>query len=249
MRRLLALAAALLTLWTGLAAASGRDELYQARSIVSGTMVATRREGLARCLADVLVKVSGNPALADDPRLSALDPQAILQDFAYIDRQSDMPRHDEQGSRDRPFTLIAQFDPKQVDAALAGLGETPWLADRPPLLVRVAVRDRQNTFRMTAEGDDDERHREALLAAADRYAMRVVLPPANGYPDAAGPPGAVVLAGTLAWSDTDFGWVGTWHLDWQGKGHDWRIAGVSFDAAFRNAVSGAMAILSGHALP
>ena len=90
---------------------------------------------LARCLRDVLVAASGNPAWLDDPRVDRLapDPGALLQDLAYLDRMSDQPRHDEQGTRDRPYDLIAWFDPAHVDALLAQLGDRPWRGERPAL--------------------------------------------------------------------------------------------------------------------
>jgi hypothetical protein len=236
--------AAMLPGWSAAAA-----ELYEASTIVTGTVAETRSGGLASCLREVLVKVSGNPTLADDPRLAALDGKVadLVEDFAYIDRMSDLPHHDEQGSRDRPFTLIVHFSPPKIDAALARLGEQPWRGERR-LLVRITVRDRSGTYPMTADGDDDERQREALLAAAERYGMRVVLLPAHRAKLAhAGVANTVPLTGTLAWSDTAFGWVGAWHLTWRGRDHAWGISGVSFDAAFRDAMQGALAVLSGHA--
>jgi hypothetical protein len=254
MPRLPALPLLLSLVLPGLAAAipahaAGRDDFYQGSAIVSGTTMATRPEGLSRALADVLVKVSGNPALRDDPRVAKLDAVAMLQDYAYLDRQTDLPRRDEQGSRDRPYTLIAHFDPVRVDAALKELGEKPWTGERPPLFIRVAVQGPHGNFRMTAEGDDDERHRQALLAAAEHFGMRVILPPAEHAEDAKAPAGAVVLNGTLVWSDPAFGWVGKWRLDWQGKPHEWSIEGVSFDMAFRNAILGSMAAMTGHKPP
>jgi hypothetical protein len=175
-------------------------DLYEASTIVTGTVAETRADGLASCLREVLVKVSGNPALTDDPRVAALDGKVaeLVEDFAYLDRMSDLPHHDEQGSRDRPFTLIAHFSPPKIDAALARLGERPWRGDRR-LLVRITVRDRSGTYPMTADGDDDERQREALLAAAERYGMRVVLLPADRAKLAhASVANTVPLTGTLA---------------------------------------------------
>jgi hypothetical protein len=73
--------------------------------------------------------------------------------------------------------------------------------------------------------------------------MRVVLPP-RARPDV-DIPGTLPLNGTLRWSEPDFGWVGEWRLSWQGRDRAWRIAGVSFDEAFRDAMGGAMAVLAG----
>jgi hypothetical protein len=244
--RLIRFFAAIATLAGSAGAACAAADLYGSETIVSGTVAETRAEGIIRCFRDVLVKVSGDPRLLDDPRIEALEGKTadLVEDFAYIDRMSDLPHHDEQGSRDRPFTLIAHFSPPKIDAVLARLGERPWLGERPRLLVQVTVRDSAGaSFPMTADADADERQREALLAAADRYGMSVVLPPVE---QPAAVPAGVPLIGMLAWSDADFGWNGDWHIARDGSDYRWAIRGVSFDGAFRNAVLGAMAVLAGH---
>jgi hypothetical protein len=226
------------------AAAAHAADLYEGHAIVTGNGPASRAAALPAALKEVLVKVSGDPALADDPRVEKLDAAAMVEDDVFLDRMSDIPLHDEQGTRDRPWDYIAHFEPDRIRAALAGLGSAPWPGPRPRLLVRIAVHDQQNgTYPLNSDAADGERLREALLAAADRYGLRVALPP-RAQPDAP-MPGTVPLAGTLRWSDADFGWVGEWRLTWHAHEHTWRIAGVSFDAAFRDAMAGALAILAG----
>src|SRR5437762_1290754 len=114
---------------------------------------------------------------------------------------TDIPHHDEQGTRDRPFDLIAHVDPDRLRQALAAAGLRPWL-DRPTLAVSVAIRPRDGAnFRITPEDDASERH-QSLLAAADRFGMRVAL----------GTERATSLDGELVWSEADFGWNATWRL-------------------------------------
>jgi hypothetical protein len=226
------------------AAAARAADLFEGHAIVTGTGPSSRAEALPKALRDVLVKVSGNPALATDGRLDRLDAAAMVEDDVFLDRMSDLPLHDEQGTRDRPWDYIAHFDPDRIRAALAQLGSPAWRGPRPRLVARIAVHDQQNrAYPMNNDANDGERLRQALLAAADRYAMRVALPPRT-RPDAT-IPDTVPLLGTLHWSDADFGWVGEWHLTWKGRNHAWRIAGVSFDEAFRDAMRGAMAIMAG----
>lgn len=71
--------------------------LYAGRAIVTGTDDRQRRDGFKRCLRDVLVKRSGDPALLDDPRVAALapEPERLAEDFDYQDRMSDIALHDE----------------------------------------------------------------------------------------------------------------------------------------------------------
>ncbi len=224
--------------------------LYEASAITTGMDLRSRPAGLTACLAQVLAKVSGNPALLDDPRVAALGPAApgLLAGLAYLDRMSDEPKHDEQGTRDRPYDLVARFEPAGIDAALLGLGEAPWLTsrNRPSLLADIDITPRDGpTMPLRADTDPDERHRAALLAAADRSGIPILLQPSLGP----APVAAATLHGNLAWQETAAGWVGAWALTWLGHEHVWRIAGVNFDEAYRNAMAGAAAALSGHALP
>jgi hypothetical protein len=228
--------------------------LCEGTAIVTGTTADTRAEGLAQALRDVLVKRSGDPLLLNNPRVDPLAAKAagMVEDYLYLDRMSDLPRHDEQGTRDRPYTLIARFSPAKIDTALAELGDHPWLVARPKLLVRIMITDnRRGTYPLTADGGNDERHRQALLAAASRYGMHLVLLPVDEVNRDAAVPDALEITGTLRWSDAGPGWIGAWSTSgdqgWDVK--TWGIEGVSFDEAYRNLVQGAMAVASGHALP
>jgi uncharacterized protein len=50
------------------ARAARADDFCQAYAIVTGTDMRQRPWGMAQCLREVLVKVSGDPVLKDDPR-------------------------------------------------------------------------------------------------------------------------------------------------------------------------------------
>lgn len=232
-----------------LAPAAQASGLYEGRAITTGTDSRSRPAALATCLAQVLAKVSGNPGLLDDPRVAALGPAApgLLAGLAYLDRMSDIPHHDEQGTRDRPYDLLARFEPDGIDAALFGLGEVPWLVhrDRPDVLADISIAPALDgtVIPLRADTDADERHRAALLDAADRFGLPVLLRPSDGP----APRADATLRGTLAWQGD--GWAGAWTLAWAGHVHAWDIRGVSFDDAYRNAVAGAAAALSGHRLP
>ena len=91
---------------------------------------------------------------------------------------TDIPHHDEQGTRDRPWDYIAHFDPAGVAAALARWVSGVWPGPRPRLLARIVVQEQDgHAYPLSNDADDGERQREALLAAAARFGMRVALPP------------------------------------------------------------------------
>ena len=57
------------------------------------------------------------------------------------------------------------------------------------------------------------------------------------------------LVGRLVWSEQELGWKADWRLAPKGRIVAWRITGVNFDDAFRNAMRGAAQILSGNGEP
>jgi hypothetical protein len=268
---LIASLATMLILVCGTASAGYLDDLYQAQIIVTGQGVENRRLGFAESLERVLVKVSGDPRLIGDPGVAELAGQAgaFVAGFHYHDRMSGIPVHDEQGSRDRPYDLTVSFHPAKIDAALQLLGREPWSASsRPRLVMFLGVRIGTTRYVLASDGDHGRDQRDALAAAAGRFGMPTGLPdqatlaeaslsyqrlPAIDLPSLNATAkmigGDLALVGSLLWSEEALGWVADWRVGTQGKGYQWQIRGVSFDEAFRNAMSGAAQILSGHGQP
>ena len=263
----LALAAFALGLAGGVALA---DAVYHGRAIVTGELEPERSRGFALAFKDALVEASGDVRLLEDPRVDALAAHAkddVLH-FRYRDRMAGIPHHDEQGSHDRPFDLIVDFDGAKIEHALASLGVQPWTGQRPIVAAFVAVSHGDEHFDLSSDGDEGVDQRAALADAADRYGIELVLPGAERIAsaridDLLVPPieagrfvslaqdlgGDVPLVGSLVWSDQPGGWNGDWRLVAQGRVYRWHVDGVSFDAAFQNAILGAAQILSGHGAP
>jgi hypothetical protein len=252
------------------ALAGATDDLYRAQAIVTGQGEVERARGFALCLDDVLVKLSGDPRLVGDPRLQPLEATAgqFVAAFAYHDRMSGIPVHDEQGTRERPFDLSVTFDQAKTDAALRALGLEPWIAPRPRLVVVLGIRDATTAYVLAEDGERGLGQRQSLLAASLKRGMPIALPDTaalaaagvsfDGLATAHWPPldplakrtgGDLALAGTLVWDEPALGWIADWHLYWQGSMHHWRVGGVSFDDAFRGAIGGALQIVSGHGDP
>jgi hypothetical protein len=252
------------------ARATAADELYRAQAIVTGQGEANRIVGFASCLEDVLIKVSGAQKLAGDRRLAEYKSNAkdLVRAFSYHDQMSGTPTRDEQGTRDRPYDLIVDFDEKKIDDLLKVLRLKPWLSHRPILAVLVEMQQGPKKYMVTADADQTAIQRESLLAAAARRGMSVVLPsvaalvksgikaaeltamPSSTLASrAAEQGGEVALVGRLVWDDRELGWATQWQADWQGRTHRWRVRGVTFDEAFRRGIGGAAQILSGNGDP
>ena len=99
--------AAVVTVSGDVGAAPLDAALYRARAFVTGQGEVERARGFALALDEVLVKVSGDPSLRDEPGLTPLEIDAarLVARFDYHDRMSGIPVHDEQGTRERPFDL------------------------------------------------------------------------------------------------------------------------------------------------
>ena len=254
----------------GTASAFDPPELYQAKVRVTGQRVETRIPALEHGLRDVLIKVSGAPEIADDPAVAERAPKAerYVGSFRYRDLMEGIPVHDEQGTRDRPHELTIDFDPEKIDGLMRSLGRRPWTGQRPRVVVFLAVDFDEVDYLLAADGRLGRTQRESLLAAAWQYGMPMVLPaerllaasgvtfenlrsadPASLETAAKSAGGDIGLIGNLTWSPEALGWTADWRLPWKGDLNQWQVRGVNFDEAFRNAMSGALRVLSGHGAP
>jgi hypothetical protein len=248
-------------------ATAAAENLYRAQTIVTGQGEANRTIGFAACLEDVLIKVSGALQLAGDSRLEPYKAKAgdFVKAYDYHDQMSGKPKRDEQGTRDRPYDLIVDFDENKIDGALAALGLKPWPSPRPGLGVLIEMEQGTRQYVVTSDGKQSDLQRDSLLGAALKRGMAVALPSAatlerSGMTTAAlmtAPPasltpavsGDVLLRGHLVWSDDDLGWITEWQMDFRGQPHRWQFRGVTFDEAFRRGLGGAAQILSGNGEP
>jgi hypothetical protein len=260
---------ALALLWGASPHARAEDQsaLYQAYAIVTGTDMRQRPWGFAQCFSEVLVKVSGDPRLKHEPRITALAAHAdrYITSFDYVDMMAGIKKNDDQGSYDRPHKLTVRFDPAKIDDVLAELGERPWRGERPVVVPVLLVRGRKPPpHLLSAEipaGDDE---RGAFAEAALEFGMTVRIPTdaelaAWGasvdhfpFPEAVSPAASAneaVVVGTLEWSETLPGWIGAWRTSWRGVDHRWGIKGVNYDAAFRDIVAGIVRMASGRGAP
>jgi uncharacterized protein len=252
------------------AGAATVENLYQAQTILTGQGEEGRPQGFAECLRDVLVKVSGDARLLNDVRITMLEPQAgsLVRSFRYRDRMEDLPVHDEQGTRDRPYDLTCDFYPDRIDAVLRSFDRKPWPADRPRVAVFVAVRNVAASYVFADDARRDNGQRDSLLRTSYRAGIPVVLPKqaelaaagldletlSKAEPStlagAAKTLGAdLPLVGTMRFSDEVHGWIADWRFAAAGRTYKWQVRGVNFDEAFRSALRGAAQILSGNGQP
>lgn len=246
------------------------QNLYRARSIVTGRRQETLIPGLKLCLREVLVRVSGDPRLSGHPDVEKLaeQPEAPVAHIDYRDLYAFRPIKDEQGTRDRPYEITVEYDLSKIDAMLKSLGSKPWLADRPRLVVFLAVKHIGTSYVLDSTNEAGDLQREAFADAAWNFAMPVVIPGREIVAKA----GLTVenltetalsrlqeftdksvtskaIRGSLIWNRQKLGWTAHWVMEHEDTVAGWGVEGVNFDAAFRNAVGGAAQILSGNGFP
>jgi hypothetical protein len=236
------------------------DPLYRVTVRVTGEREETRIPMMPEGFERAAQKLTGNPDIAANPRFAdlAARSRAMVWSYTYHDRMFGRPIHDEQGTRDRPFDLTLQFDVAMMNAALQQMGETPWLSPRPKLGLIVTVTDMARSYILAQDGAHGADQRESFADAAGRFALPIAFPPEAALAESGIAPEAaptlspaqlsalksqmnadVVLVGELAWSPSELGWVGTWHMAGGRDTSAWSIRGVNFDAAFRDAIGGA----------
>lgn len=258
MHRLAALFFALLIL-AGPAPAAEPPDLYSAKILVTGTGEPERTRGLRDGLVQVVIKLTGDARLAGDPRLERMlqDPHRWVERFDYEDRMKGIPIHDEQGSRDRPYFLHMRYDPALLDPELQRLGLSKW-EDRPSITVLLGIRTQAGAFVLAPSGAQGYGERTALLVAAERRGLTVVLPESGAAPVsfedvAAGnldvfertmDPESALLSGSLSVATGGY-WDIAWRLSHRGRVQSWGETGVTFDVAFQNGLDKAALLLSG----
>jgi hypothetical protein len=239
---------------------------YQAFDIVAGyDREETRLVGFGHCLREVLVRVSGEKRLEQDPRVAALAAHAValVASYDYSDFLVRLHKvHDDQGTGDeRPYDLVVRFDHAKIDAALRDLGAPRWPGPRPEVVPVLWVKGFTGTYLLTAEVTEAAEQRGSLALAAGQYGMKLHVPSEaelaawnvapGGFPEPRAAPedGRMMVAGTLEFSDTAPGWTGHWRMRWHGADYAWSVSGVNYDAAFRSLISGATRVAAGRGAP
>lgn len=245
----------LCALSTGAAAQTdgGQEALYKAETIVTGKELPERLRGFAIGAEDVLIKLTGRARLAKTTQGKAVIAKApeLIAGYTYEDRLKDIPIHDEQGTRDRPHFLRMTFDPDKFDKALEEARLRKWTGKRPTVAVWLAISEPRGKYILSRDGDDGYTQRLVLEQASNKRAIPIVLPPAaqkdvkienivkrnwSALLSASQGLGAsAVLYGTM-----DFDGVAYWNCQWVVAGDSayakWKMRGVSFDKALKEAI-------------
>ena len=241
-------------------------DLYRASTIVTGRRDATRIPGIEECFKIVLVKATGDPGILSDPAIATFAEKAnnFVDDLHYHDRMSGIPVHDEQGSRDRPYDLTVDFSAKDIDRILGQLKSRIWKT-RPKIVAFVSVDFQSNSFLLASDKRLGIDQRDALMASASRMGIALTIPSEaildqehlgvaslheaaksalmNATKTAGGD---AALEGQLVWNEDKLAWSANWRLYSNKNDYMWKIDGVNFDGAYRDAIGNTAKVLSGN---
>ncbi len=163
---------ALLLAWLASGAAVGApvDGLYTATVPVADEGRAERSRGFREALARVLVKVTGDSAIAarEGAATALADAGDAVQQFGYLRRESE--------AGEPSLALEVGFAPAAVEERLARAGLRFWPRERPRVLVWLAVDDGNRRFLLGADGSRGGALEAALREQAKRRAVPVLLP-------------------------------------------------------------------------
>lgn len=120
----------------GAGMAAQLEKLYEAQIPVLDQAAKTRKKGLRDALAEVLVRVSGDRAVLEQPAITSLlaQPGRYVQQFGY--------RPSPEDGAQVPWLLWVRFDAAGLERTLRERGLPFWGQERPETLVWIAVEQR-----------------------------------------------------------------------------------------------------------
>jgi hypothetical protein len=213
-------------------AATGAMDLYTGEALVASQDSAERERAVGPALAQVLVKVSGDPRVGQHPGIDAELAQAaaLMLRFGYRQEPTSVA-----GQASNRLWLQAEFDRAGVDALLARAGVAQWGTERPLTLVWLVIDDgRAKTIASASQvaalgaltGAAQQRGIQVQLPAVDSEDLSRIGPEElwsgggeKAYAAAQRYGARAALVARLAHSGT--GWTGRFTLVDSGGSSDW----------------------------
>lgn len=156
----------------GISTAAHGADLYQGEVVVEDQSSGARDAALAEALAQVLVKVTGNPEApaAGAARDHLSKASQYVQQYQY--RTEERPRPDGE-SAERVLLLRARFDPAAVERILREASLSRWGEERPTVLVWLVM---QRGGERELVGVEEPDIVNSLHRAAKRRGLPILLP-------------------------------------------------------------------------
>jgi hypothetical protein len=232
-----------------LAAAARLDHLYEAEVPAAARDTAARDAALGVALQEVLERLTGSRAAVQSAAGARLleAPGRFVEQYRF----NEMPASDDQS---RQLMLWAQFDGVSLSRELRQAGLPYWGAERPDVLVWLAVDDRGQRYLLSETGGQGAA--DMLRQSAQRSGLPVTLPLLDledqqavqftdvwggffGRIEAASQryQPQVILTGKLERTSTQGGWRAEWQMADQGNRRSWTSRADSLGSVIDAGVS------------
>ena len=245
----------------GVAGAVMAPGLHEGTVPVADKSDAARADAMRAALAQVLIKLTGDRAVAKQPPAADIlrDTQRYVLEYRYQNpEQSD--------GAASPLSLWVRFDATAVDQAVVAAGLPLWGRERPATLVWLVVEDGAEATVVNA--DDTHGYVQVLQAQALRRGLPLVLPlldladqthigaddirrnDADRIRSASARYGADATLAAVVSQTTPGLWQGSFTLYFSGQNSTWVAKGGAFDAVLAEGVddvADALALRFAHA--
>ncbi|MEJ2646488.1 MAG: DUF2066 domain-containing protein [Gammaproteobacteria bacterium] len=240
-------------MWTGNVPAAPVEHLFQAEVPVADQGAGERGAAVHKALADVLVRLTGEQDVAQQPAAANLlsNPDRFVQQYRYRRK----PPPDVKPSSTSALWLWVRFDARGVEKAVRQAGLPLWGRERPLTLIWLAVQDGNQRYLVASDADSDMRR--AVQREAHRRGVPVLFPLLDledqsrvQFPDVwGGFVGVVtdaskryhapdVLIGRLA-HQSGGNWTARWTMELDGDEINWVASDPSVDTVLAAGIDGA----------
>lgn len=222
--------------------------LSKARVLVTNRSSQAVAQVAPTALAEVLIKMSGNPSVTQLPEIQQALQGAdqLIQSFGYVSEDLD--------GKTQLYANI-QFDPAALKELLHQVHQTVWRADRPMTLAWIQIDRINNNPNPILASDEQSPLVSELKQSADRLGLPVILPTMDiqdqsyintdaNFPFdtekllAAGKryQSSSVLAGKVT-AAVDGSWQGQWLYLLNGQPHQWNTVGQTQQEVIQQAMN------------
>lgn len=219
------------------AALLANNNLYSDRVKTTDQTDAARTAAFASALTDVLIKVSGNPAIAQNPLIAKAIKQAPLWVQSY------------QYNSQHGLQLFVQFDPKQINQLLNTAKQSVWEGVRPRTLVWIVQNDTAPQF----IGNNDQAALDDMSFYAQQRGLPLIYPlldlqdlsdlsplavvnyqpPAIRQASARYPHDDILLVSVTPPAQAQLNWQASWSLLTADAKTDWQTQGPTLEATLQ----------------
>lgn len=141
--------------------------IYQAEIPVASQLATTRNQLLPQALGQVLVKVTGNTKILDNPTLSShlKEASTLVQEYGYKASNDSI----------KPYLLTIQFDPEGINKLLNAAALPTWGANRPLILAWVDYEVPNHSAEIIDSSSSND-IQKILRQRADQRGLPIILP-------------------------------------------------------------------------